>query len=523
MNDFETAKQFFLQGLQLVQVNDLTAAEAMFTRSLEILPQRLSTLNNLAAVKIKMAKFSEAEEFARKAIALDDNSPEAWSNLGLALTATDRHEEALVACDRAVNCDPSHPMSWLAKIVTLQALKRYSDALLACDHALKLDPTQYEIQYKKSLILKELNRPDEAQQVYQQALDLRVAVFPISIGERCATQKAEVLIVNRRPIVNNLFSPFDSLSCFCPNFPGQLGAILHEDFHFNYIFFGNGIQASIRSKISKSDFVLNNHVNGELLLSDGTLWGLTEFVDSFGVPVVNHPAKAVQTSRDVSAKLLGTIPGVIVPKTMRFSLIGKTREAVAREIEDQFDYPLITRTLTNQQGVGMNKIDSREALIRVLSVTGCPENFYITQFVDSRGLGEHYRKIRAAIVGDEIILIRVDFSTHWNVHGRKNPKRWPFYFENLHCLEVEKQICNDPEATLGRRAVEALRATRERIPMDIFGMDFDVDPAGRLIFYEANATMNLFSTAPKELPNPKESGDRLKLAFQRFFAARVAI
>ena len=34
---------------------------------------------------------------------------------------------------------------------------------------------------------------------------------------------------------------------------------------------------------------------------------------------------------------------------------------------------------------------------------------------------------------------------------------------------------------------------------------------------EANATMNLFSTARKEVPNPKEVGDRLKEAFQRYF------
>jgi hypothetical protein len=58
--------------------------------------------------------------------------------------------------------------------------------------------------------------------------------------------------------------------------------------------------------------------------------------------------------------------------------------------------------------------------------------------------------------------------------------------------------------------------------MDIYGIDFAVGADGVLVFYEANATMNLFSTAPKELPNPKEAGDRLKLAFQRYFTSLVA-
>jgi glutathione synthase/RimK-type ligase-like ATP-grasp enzyme len=240
-----------------------------------------------------------------------------------------------------------------------------------------------------------------------------------------------------------------------------------------------------------------------------------------GVPVVNHPSKAVQTGRDIAEKVYGDIPSVVVPKTRRFSAVGKTPQAVTREVEAEYDYPVIVRTVIGHEGSGMNKIDSREALIELLSV-GCPEYFFITQFVDSRGQSPHYRKIRAAIVGDEIILVRVDYSDHWNVHGRKKQDRWAFYKANLYILDEEKKICLDPEAALGKPAVQAVREIRRRTPLDIFGMDFDVDPDGRLIFYEANAAMNLFSVAPKDLPNPKEAGDRLKLAFQRFFTSLLA-
>ena len=91
-----------------------------------------------------------------------------------------------------------------------------------------------------------------------------------------------------------------------------------------------------------------------------------------------------------------------------------------------------------------------------------------------------------------------------------------------HLLDDEKRICKDPEAGLGRSAIPSLRAIRDRISLDVFGIDFDVDAAGRLIFYEANATMNLFSTARKEVPNPKEADDALKLAFQRYFTSLAA-
>lgn len=76
MNNFETAKQFFIGGLELFEANNFQAAEKMFARSLEILPNRVSTLNNLSAINIRLDKFAEAEEFARKAVAMDDQSPE---------------------------------------------------------------------------------------------------------------------------------------------------------------------------------------------------------------------------------------------------------------------------------------------------------------------------------------------------------------------------------------------------------------------------------------------------------------
>jgi len=170
----------------------------------------------------------------------------------------------------------------------------------------------------------------------------------------------------------------------------------------------------------------------------------------------------------------------------------------------------------------MNKVDSRESLIGVLSDSDRPEQFFVTQFIDSRGKNEFYRKIRVAVVKGEMFFMRVDYDTHWNVHGRKTAKRVPFYIEHRYLLDEERQIINHPEATLGRSAVLALRAIRERIPMDIFGIDFDVDPNGQVVFYEANATMNLFSTANKLVPNPPEADERLKEAFQRYFSSLVS-
>ncbi len=521
MDDFETARQSFFKGLQLLEKNRFDAAETEFARALEIIPDRVSTLNNLAAVKIKLKKFAEAEPLARRAAALDDQSAEAWTNLGIALTETERRAEALPAFAQALTANPAYLKAWVTKAITLLELKNFDEALAACEAALKLNPAQYEALYAKSLALKELGRADEAKKIYILSLEARVAESPVYLAERRPTQQANILILNQNPdIVDGEFKSFEHLHIACPNYPGQIALRLRDEFHFTFVFEGDATRHFARAKIPQPDLILNNHTNGERIISEGKLPVVIALVDSFGVPVINHPTQAVQTTRDVSAKLVEDLPGVIVPKTMRFSSAGKTREELVREIESHYEYPLITRTLASQMGVGMTKVDNRAALLAVLAAD-FPEKFFVTQFVDSRNGSEFYRKLRVAFVRDETVLVRVDYDDYWKIYARRSDERVAFYLKNPHLLDEEKRLCQDAEAGLGRTVMQSLQKIRSRIPLDVFGMDFDVGADEKIIFYEANATMNLFSTARKEVPNPKAAEDSLHAAFRRYFTSLV--
>ena len=90
MDHLETAKALFFEGLRFLEADDFASAEARFAQALELVPGRASILNNLSAVKLRLEKFTEAEEFARQAVAADDKSSDAWTNLGNALNATQR-------------------------------------------------------------------------------------------------------------------------------------------------------------------------------------------------------------------------------------------------------------------------------------------------------------------------------------------------------------------------------------------------------------------------------------------------
>ena len=49
--------------------------------------------------------------------------------------------------------------------------------------------------------------------------------------------------------------------------------------------------------------------------------------------------------------------------------------------------------------------------------------------------------------------------------------------------------------------MQILMSIRKNIPLDIFGLDFDVMPDGRVLFYEANASMNLLDNISQTDPD----------------------
>ena len=67
----------------------------------------------------------------------------------------------------------------------------------------------------------------------------------------------------------------------------------------------------------------------------------------------------------------------------------------------------------------------------------------------------------------------------------------------------------------------ALEAIGRAIPLDIFGVDFDVDESGRLILFEANASMNLFSNAPPDMDYPASADATLLARIERVLHARA--
>ena len=328
-----------------------------------------------------------------------------------------------------------------------------------------------------------------------------------------------ILVLNSGEALTATGSAFDLH--FSGNFPSQVAQALKDDFNFVSIF-GDSEFAKLDGL--RPHLVLNNIVNAEILCRDSTFrHDLAAVADSFGVPVINHPLRAAETTRQRVAFWLKDVDNLVAPRTLRFEVDGDALDAQVASLEAELSYPLIIRTTTSQRGVGMEKVDDRPSLIRELSAR-VGRQIYAHPFVDSRA-GALFRKFRIAVVGEEIIPVRLDYRDFWKVHGRILPERKAFYRQRPHLLREEERLLAAPNEVLSERVLDTLREVRRRVPLDIFGVDFDVRPDGQVVFFEANASMYLLEVLgpdDADLFHPAAPVLRLQNAIKAYFERKMA-
>ncbi|MCL6742076.1 hypothetical protein LZ518_13160 [Sphingomonas sp. RB56-2] len=213
-----------------------------------------------------------------------------------------------------------------------------------------------------------------------------------------------------------------------------------------------------------------------------------------GVPgkVINRPEAVLRSSRDQMAKRLADIPGLLAPKVVRLKGLAAPARIVDALERAGIEFPLILRQPGTHLGTTQALVDDLEQLIAAMA--GGAE-FFATQFVDYRSGDGLYRKYRVWFIGPHTIFRHMFVSDHWNVHNKDGIR---FMADRPDLLAEEKALFAQPDGAFSADIRQVLVAMRERVDLDFFGLDFGIMPDGRMILFEANATMNFFSTLPNE-------------------------
>jgi hypothetical protein len=319
------------------------------------------------------------------------------------------------------------------------------------------------------------------------------------------SQRQSLVIIARPPVGETYLKPaLDQY--FTGNYPDQIASKYSQCYRTAAVFAGAGTDAVGKALSIGPTVVINNFTNAEFLKNDALYDDVCATESLLGLPVINPARLAIRTSRQENALRLARLAGAVVPRVQRFRLHEADKRDLARAIQAEFAFPFIVRLVGPQESLGMFLVEDRVQLDQLLPSIVAP-HIYVIEFRGKRQPNGYFRKMRAAFVKGLPTIMRADYHTHWNVRTRKYKEFRDLYSKHPELLGDANDIVMNPLKRLGKSAMDCLVEIGRIIPLDIFGVDFDVNGEGRLVFFEANATMNLLSTAPPDIDYP-ESAER---------------
>src|SRR5215475_9010003 len=177
-----------LLGVIKLQGGKAGAACSHFEQALKLDPASAPAMSNLGMALAALNRDQEALAILDKAVALMPGSVEATSNRGNVLMKLNRPNEALAAFDAALALAPGFPGARANRGNALAALGRFEEALAQYDAVLAALPTHAETYLNRGSALMGLSRASEAIAAFDRALALRPDYVRAHIGRGAARQ-----------------------------------------------------------------------------------------------------------------------------------------------------------------------------------------------------------------------------------------------------------------------------------------------------------------------------------------------
>ncbi len=203
-------------------------------------------------------------------------------------------------------------------------------------------------------------------------------------------------------------------------------------------------------------------------------------------PMLNPPHLVRNLDRDKLHGLLRGIEGIDIPATVsvtraQLSDVAQSRLSLA-DIAAELRLPLIVRPRGSHAGVGLAKLDDRDAIARYLAERE-EQEFFVSRFVDYASEDGLFRKYRVVFVDGR------PYACHMAIADR-----WDIWYLNAGMTESpakrleEETFMRTFEIGFARRHQSALAGMAERIGLEYFTVDCAENKNGELLVFEADNT-----------------------------------
>ena len=466
-----------------------------------------------------------ASEQYKSALRLKPSLTACWCNLGNAQLQSGKADAAITLYLEALKHNPAHWPSRTNLAQALMAARQYLMAKVLLTELAEERPQDGQLFHQLGKACFELGETKEALDHLQEAvrLDPRdadslywIGAIRQRFGDADAARAAYAQAAQIQPLIRRraVKSPADFrvLALYAP-FAGNTPAeYLFKDAPYDTdtlaLFAGSEADVAALGDVGLVVNLISDADQAEAVLPLAA-----QLVETLGKPVVNDPCKIQRTTRDVVARLLPGIPGCRIPQIVRLGA-GADVSAAALTARIPFSFPVLARPAGTHGGDDFEKIESVGELSRFLASRPDGDR-YVIEYVDYASADGHFRKYRFIFVGEEILPYHLAIGDDWKVHHASTDmanQRW--------MQDEEAAFLAEPGAVFTASHDQALRAIRERIGLDYFGIDCGLDESGNLVVFEVNASM-LVHEDNAEFPYKDPSVRAIKRAFDAMLQERA--
>ncbi len=446
-------------------------------------------------------KLIEAIACYRQALALRPDSAIAHFNLGTALMEQSKLSEAITCYQSAITYRPDYVEAHCNLGVAFKEQKKYDEALSCYQNALTIAPQWVDALYNLGVLYGLIKQPALAQQYYRQALHIDPELVSAHVNlsgiltnnwdeaqkHRDLAYRKQCLFITRshhaaRTVLilqdaNNGNIPYSLL------LPTKANDLIECVNLIEWV-----IQyATPDQYLQLPDYDLVFNAIGNPDMTEHSAQPMADFLKHCNKPVLNSPAAVARTPRHLMSQLFGDIAGLVIPAVWRVEQRGDWF------INPDFQFPALARPLTSHGGEGVFLVHNTEELAKVPADRS--GSIYLCAYYDYRSADGYFRKYRMIFVDRKPYPYHLAISEEWMVHYETANMSAPWK------LLEEQRFLQDPAKVLGTQGMALIEAIGQRMDLDYGGVDFSVLPDGRLLLFEANATM---------LVHPEEDNEYLK-------------
>ena len=514
-------------GSALHDIGRVDEAVASYRRSVQLNPRSSEAYSNLGRVLCDLRRFEEAAACCRKAIDISPGSAIAHNNLGTALNGSGRPADAETSYRRSLALMPNYLEALINLASTLGDLGRWVEARSGYRLAVQLHPDSGIACNALGRFLSRLCEDDEAAaRSLERAIALNAAdtntyaeLGNILMRKR---EPAAALVMFRRaqeaqPLItwraNQETPEFSAVFLDTPmggSTPvNYLAGRASYDRNFHCVI--PDTAANIDLLRGKADVIFNmisNADDGEEILALAL-----DLVERLDRPTINHPRLIMNSDRESIARLLAEIPGCVIPKTVRVAGPVLAEAALNRRFAG-FRLPLLVRIAGTHGGDDFDKFADWVDIADFVSRS--PEaNYYVIEYLDSCSEDGFFRKYRVIFIDGEILPYHLAIHDDWKVHHFRTDMA-----NHAWMRREEERFLENMGGVFNAAQQDALRAIASATGLDYGGVDCGLDRAGRIVVFEANASMLVHNETNEEFTYKNPYVARIKTAFDAMLSRR---